>query len=680
MGAAVGFMSLVRLRPMSLRFRAKVTLGFAAVLVISALSMAMAYIGYERISEGVVSYRTSVAESGLARNIDRELTAYQALTRYYVITGKEADAKAAKAAESSLKFAIDDSVKATTDAARLDKVTRLAREFSDFTKVFADILAVKGENDVIGATQLTRLSILLRSKIDDLGDSATMAALPATEEQVKDITTQFVTATSVVNTYMAMADDKTASAAASRIKFLDNAIAGIFANNEGILKKAKAIGADVKIYQGAFAKYVENSKKVEGLSQKMTAIAETIVVLSTALKADMLTEQQRLESESDTTIHQTKRLIVMLGAGGLIVGAVLAMLLGRSIARPMIAMCAAMRRLAAGDFDVVLPGLGRRDELGDMASAVEEFKVQAIAKAERDAESQDAQNRRAGEARRAELIRFADDFEGAVGGIVSNVAASAEQLETAAGTLTRTAETTESLSGQVAGASEQASSNMQSVATATEELSLSVSEIGRQVEASSRIADSAVLQAEQTDVRITELSRVAQRIGDVVNLITAIAEQTNLLALNATIEAARAGDAGRGFAVVASEVKSLASQTARATDEISTQIAGMQNATQESVTAIKQIGATIGQISSIASEIASAVTQQSAATREIAQNVQRVAHGTQQVAGNITAVNRGATETGVASEQVLNSAQTLSSESTRLRAELDRFMQNIRAA
>ncbi|WP_168204703.1 methyl-accepting chemotaxis protein [Tardiphaga sp. vice304] len=680
MGAAVGFMSLVRLRPMSLRFRAKVTLGFAAVLVISALSMAMAYIGYERISEGVVSYRTSVAESGLARNIDRQLTAYQALTRYYVITGKEIDAKAAKAAESSLKFAIDDSVKATTDAARLDKVTRLVREFSDFTKVFADILAVNGENDVIGATQLTRLSILLRSKIDDLGDSATMAAMPATEEQVKDITTQFVTATSVVNTYMAMADDKTASAAASRIKFLDNAIAGIFANNEGILKKAKAIGADVKIYQGAFAKYVENSKKVEGLSQKMTAIAETIVALSTALKADMLTEQQRLESESDTTINQTKRLIVMLGVGGLIVGAVLAMLLGRSIARPMLAMCAAMRRLAAGDFDVVLPGLGRRDELGDMASAVEEFKVQAIAKAERDAESQDAQNRRAGEARRAELIRFADDFEGAVGGIVSNVAASAEQLETAADTLTRTAETTESLSGQVAGASEEASSNMQSVATATEELSLSVSEIGRQVEASSRIADSAVLQAEQTDVRITELSRVAQRIGDVVNLITAIAEQTNLLALNATIEAARAGDAGRGFAVVASEVKSLASQTARATDEISTQIAGMQNATQESVTAIKQIGATIGQISSIASEIASAVTQQSAATREIAQNVQRVAHGTQQVAGNITAVNRGATETGVASEQVLNSAQTLSSESTRLRAELDRFMQNIRAA
>ncbi len=225
-----------------------------------------------------------------------------------------------------------------------------------------------------------------------------------------------------------------------------------------------------------------------------------------------------------------------------------------------------------------------------------------------------------------------------------------------------------------------ASTNIQSVASATEELSVSVDGIGKQVRESNRIAEAAVQQAQQTDARIGKLSRAAQEIGDVVKLITAIAEQTNLLALNATIEAARAGDAGRGFAVVASEVKSLASQTAKATEDISNHIAGMQEATGESVAAIKEIGATIGQISTIAASITDAVEQQGAATQEIARNVQSVAQGTREAATNIVQVNRGATETGTASEEVLSSAKALSSESTRLRAELDRFMQNIRAA
>ncbi|HEY5128511.1 MAG TPA: HAMP domain-containing methyl-accepting chemotaxis protein [Bradyrhizobium sp.] len=672
--------SRIPLKLPTLRFRGKVTLGFATVLAITAVSMGIAYLGFERVSGGVATYRTSVSEADLARNIDRELISYQALARYYVVTGKEDDAMAALAAETGLKDAIDQSMKGTTNPARLDQITRLAREFRTFTRIFADILKVKRDSALVTQNQLAKSGNMLRYKLDDLPSDASDAELQAIEFGAKKATAQFQAVTALANTFVINSDQAVAASAVARLKFVENSMHAITSADEKIVGGLKEAAALLEEYRQALSKLVENSKLIAELVGEMADSAAAIVKGASAMKADLLSDQQRLESESDAIIGETERLILVLAAGGFLVGATLALLLGKGISRPMTAMCQAMRELAGGNFDVVLPGLGRKDELGEMAGAVEEFKMQAIAKTERDAAAQDAQNKASSAARRTELIRFADDFEAAVGAIVSNVSASAVQLEQAAGTLTRTAETTQSLSSQVAGASEEASSNMQSVATATEELSTSVDEIGRRVRESNRIAEAAVLQAQQTDGRIGKLSRAAQEIGDVVKLITAIAEQTNLLALNATIEAARAGEAGRGFAVVASEVKSLASQTAKATDEISTHILGMQGATQESVAAIKEIGGTIAQISNIASEIAGAVEQQSSATQEIARNVQSVAQGTHQAAANITQVNRGATETGSASEEVLNSAKTLSTESARLREELDRFMGNIRAA
>ena len=663
-----------------MRFRAKVMLGFAVVLAISAVSMGIAYLGFERVSVGVTSYRKSVSEADLARNIDRELISYRALARYYVVTGKEDDGKAALAAEASLKDAIDQSMKGTTNPAGLEQITRLAREFRTFTKIFADILKVKSESALVTQNQLTRGGTMLRYKLDDLASNAAEAELPAVELGAKQVTAQYQAATALANTFVINSDQTVATSALARLKFVENSLRAISSTDEKIVQSVQEVSALLDEYRKSLSKLVENSKSIDELTTEMAESATAIMQGSGAMKAALLSDQQRLESESDASIGETERLIAMLAAGGFLLGGILAVLLGKGISRPMTAMCKAMRELAGGNFDVVLPGLGRRDELGEMAAAVEEFKLQAIARAERDAAAQDAQNRASSAARRTELIRFADDFEAAVGAIVSNVSSSAVQLESAAGTLTRTAETTQNLSSRVAGASEEASSNMQSVATATEELSASVDEIGRRVRESNKIAEAAVLQAQQTDGRIGKLSRAAQQIGDVVKLITAIAEQTNLLALNATIESARAGEAGRGFAVVASEVKSLAGQTAKATDEISSHISGMQDATQESVAAIKEIGGTIAEISNIASSIASAVEQQSSATQEIARSVQTVAQGTQEAAANIMQVNRGATETGSASEEVLNSAKSLSTESTRLREELDRFMANIRAA
>jgi methyl-accepting chemotaxis protein len=348
--------------------------------------------------------------------------------------------------------------------------------------------------------------------------------------------------------------------------------------------------------------------------------------------------------------------------------------------RQLLRLAAAMRELATGRLDVVLPGIDRLDEIGDIAKAVENFKVVAVEKAKAEQDEKRLADEQARAERKTITQRLADEFETTLGTIIQAVSSNSTMLESAARTLMTTAENTRHLSATVAAASEEASTNVQSVAASTSELRSSVQNISVKVGESRRIAGEAVARAEKADARIADLTQAAARIGDVVQLISSVAEQTNLLALNATIEAARAGEAGRGFAVVAQEVKALAAQTAKATEEIGAQIAGMQAATTESVGAIKDVSNTIGQISSIAIEISKAVEAQGEMTREIAHNVGEAAKGTSDVASNITNVNVGAVGTGSASSQVLQAAQSLSKESDHLKSAVERFLSTVRAA
>ncbi|MES2196715.1 MAG: HAMP domain-containing methyl-accepting chemotaxis protein [Pseudomonadota bacterium] len=429
----------------------------------------------------------------------------------------------------------------------------------------------------------------------------------------------------------------------------------------------------------------EEAVKIEELKADIVANRTTNIVkeageLMEVAVADAQKSMQSSKEEVAAATAQANRISMIVAIVVVIslIASVIFSFLG--VARPMTRLNGALGQMAGGNLDIVIPGADRGDEIGDLAKTVTVIRQNAEQKARDEAEAKITQDQLAARQRKAEMIKLADDFEGAVGEIVETVSSSSTQLEASAGTLTATAERAQELTIMVAAASEEASTNVQSVASATEEMASSVNEISRQVQESARMATDAVGQARTTNDRVSELSKAAARIGDVVELINTIAGQTNLLALNATIEAARAGDAGRGFAVVASEVKALAEQTAKATGEIGQQITGIQAATQESVNAIKEISNTIERLSEISSTIAAAVEEQGAATQEISRNVQQAAHGTQQVSSNITDVQRGASETGSASSQVLSAAQSLSGDSNRLKLEVGKFLSSVRAA
>ncbi|MDB5575963.1 MAG: methyl-accepting chemotaxis protein, partial [Bradyrhizobium sp.] len=435
--------------------------------------------------------------------------------------------------------------------------------------------------------------------------------------------------------------------------------------------------ASAQVFELALAgKMKEAFDHSRGVAAKHRQVA--IAAVSKLIAMNVAKMREARDASVAMAAHTRAWLVVGAAAGLICAFGVLGWIALYQISRPLALMTGEMTKLAHGDLDIQIEGADRTDEVGGLARSLLVFKENAVTARRLEAEQQQQQIQK--ERRQQAVEEYISVFDAQVCEALDTLSAASTEMHATAGSMSATAEETSRQATAVTTTSDQTSSNVATVAAATEQLHASTNEISRQVTQSAEFASTAVVEAERTNATIQGLAETAQKIGDVVALIQNIASQTNLLALNATIEAARAGEAGRGFAVVASEVKALATQTAKATEDISTQIAAIQGETGNAVEAIKAIGGTIRQMNEIASAIAAAVEEQGAATRDISNNIQLVAQGTSGVAANIAGVNEAAQETGTAAGEVLTAADDLSRQADKLRSNVNGFLDKIRAA
>jgi methyl-accepting chemotaxis protein len=649
----------------------KVAIGFGSVLIILAIVSATAFTAFRQANLGLANYAQEVGIARVGSDIDRSFGKLHRLIGAYAATGDEAAIEPVQQAQAALKAKVQHGVEAILDPAQHRRFEAIDTKSAELARLVDQIMALHRGFRQIQEQALDPDSLALERHLEALIEAGGKID-DASLSNLANAGLRLAMAGRLAATKSLGRHD-----AASGKAVIDafDALAPVLRSLDGAAV-APDLRSDFAAVQSAAAAYRDDYGKAASVQSQLDRLqAETLPQLARQLQDDVdaiqtagADEERQVGDTARSAVVRAAAIILELSLSALLVGLALAWFIGRSISGPVAGLCQAMRQIAGGDLTTTVPGIERLDEIGQMALAVQVFQDKML-ESERLHSDKAALEARAEIEKRAQTSAMADAFERRVKGVAGTVASASSQMQSAAQSMSAMAADTAGQCDAVAGVVAAATETVQMVANATEELAASVGEIGRQVAQSSTIAQQAVTEANRTGTTVDSLAQAAQKIGAVVKLIQDIASQTNLLALNATIEAARA-----------SEVKALANQTARATEEIATQISEVRDAADQTVGAIRSISGTIVQINEIAGTIASAVDQQGAATREISVNVQSVSQGSIRVAENIAALGRAAGETGTAAGEALAAANELSSQADTLNRHVDAFIDDLRAA
>ncbi|GAA0594395.1 methyl-accepting chemotaxis protein [Caenispirillum bisanense] len=665
-----------------LKIRAKVSLGFAIVLVLLIITAVTGGWALQTVGGVFDRYRHLTGETGAVAAIELDMLQTRMAAKDYLVRDNDAAIAAVQeyAASTAALAEAARSLIAPEETRKRALMDEVQSVIADYRRAFGQVTeAQAARNEAV--SQLSKVGPHIETALVEIMDGAFRAGDAEISYRAGLALRQILLVRLHANRFLADNDPASYDRVKQEKALFDQRFAELVPTLRTMAMRSQAQAAEQ-----SSQRYSEHFEAMAAaIRARSQLVSGTLDVIGPRVAEDIRTVQAEIRSAQDAlgpevaaSITTGTTVAVVLGLVALAIGIVAGFAIGHGIADPVTAMTEAMRRLAAGDHATDVPARTRRDEVGEMAAAVQVFKDNMIRAGELAAE-QEAEHA-ARERHVALLEQLTHQFDADVSGVLTAVSAASGQLEATAASMSSIAEQSARQASAVATSADQASTNVQTVASAAEQLSASITEIGRQVHQSATMSRQAAEQAEHTNTMVRGLADSAQRIGEVVSLITDIASQTNLLALNATIEAARAGEAGKGFAVVANEVKSLATQTGRATEEIAHQISSIQHETATAVAAIEGIGKVIHDISQVSSAIASAVEEQDAATHEIARNTHAASTGTHEVTVNIAGVTQAAGEAGRAAGEVLDASGLLSRQADQLRHVVQDFLASVRAA